>query len=221
MGLEKRAKGHIKPTRSNSSNRWMHEHVTDPYVQQAKKLGYRSRATFKLLEVDEKYKLLKSGMTVVDLGATPGGWSQIVAPKVGPKGMTIAIDLLEMQPLKEVKFLQADFTEEAGLKALEAALEGRAVDLVLSDMAPNISGIPVSDAAKTMYLCELALEFCAGHLKPNGDFLVKSFQGVGFTEYLHAMRSAFAKVISVKPEASRDRSAELYLLGRGFKGQAV
>ena len=215
--MEKRAKGHIKPTRSNSSNRWMHEHVTDPYVQQAKKLGYRSRATFKLLEIDEKYKLVKAGMTVVDLGATPGGWSQIVAPKVGGAGMTVAIDLIDMDPLPRVTFLLGDFTEDAGLAALDTALNGRAVDLVLSDMAPNMSGIPVSDAAKIMYLCELALEFCVTHLKPGGDFLVKSFQGVGFTEYLQAMRKVFTKVHSLKPEASRNRSAEIYLLGKGKK----
>jgi 23S rRNA (uridine2552-2'-O)-methyltransferase len=191
----------------------MHEHVTDPFVQQAKKLGYRSRATFKFLEIDKKHQLAKPGMVVVDLGATPGGWSQIVAPKVGAKGATIAIDLLPMQPLPGVTFLLGDFTEDEGLAALEKALEGRAIDLVLSDMAPNISGIGLSDQAKSMYLCELALEFCRQHLKPGGAFVVKTFQGRGFTEFLAQMRLTFGKVVSEKPEASRNRSTEMYLVG--------
>jgi 23S rRNA (uridine2552-2'-O)-methyltransferase len=217
--MEKRIKGHIKPNRSNSSNRWMHEHVTDPFVQQAKKLGYRSRATFKLLEIDKKHSLVKPGMVVVDLGAAPGGWSQIVAPKVGKAGTTIAIDLLDMPGLAGVTFIQGDFSEQSGLAALEGALQGRAIDLVLSDMAPNITGIGVSDQAKSMYLCELALDFCKARLKPNGNFVVKTFQGSGFTEFLAEMRKTFVKVASEKPEASRGRSTEMYLVG--LKKKAV
>jgi 23S rRNA (uridine2552-2'-O)-methyltransferase len=232
--MERRPRGDTKPTRSNSSNRWMHEHVTDPYVQQAKKLGYRSRAAFKIIELDEKIKLFRRGMTVVDLGAAPGGWSQIAGPKVvasaakgrekaagtaGASGRVIAIDLLEMAGLPGVEFIQADFSTEEGLKVVTAALgEGCKADLVMSDMAPNISGIGISDQAKSMYLCELALEFAAGFLQPNGVFVVKTFQGVGFTEFMQAMKTTFREVKSVKPKASRDRSSEIYLVGRGLRG---
>jgi 23S rRNA (uridine2552-2'-O)-methyltransferase len=228
--MERKPRGHLKPTRSNSSNRWMHEHVTDPYVQQAKKLGYRSRAAFKIIELDEKFKLFKRGLTVIDLGAAPGGWSQIAAPKVGVElaiiprkaagksGRVIAIDLLEMPGLPGVEFIQGDFSTEEGLKLVAAALgAGRKADLVLSDMSPNISGIGISDQAKAMYLCELALDFAAGFLQPNGGFVVKVFQGVGFTEFMQAMKSAFREVKPVKPKASRDRSTEVYLVGRGLK----
>ena len=229
--MERRIKGDVKPTRSNSSNRWMHEHVTDPFVQQAKKLGYRSRASFKIIELDEKYKLLRRGMTVVDLGAAPGGWSQIAAPRVGvvtaktPAGKTgrvIALDLLDMPGLPGVEFLQGDFTSEAGLVAVVQSLSGAdgkpgKVDLVMSDMSPNISGIVISDQAKSMYLCEIALEFAANFLKPDGAFVVKSFQGAGFTEFLAAMRATFREVKSLKPKASRGRSAEMYLVGRGLR----
>jgi len=235
--MERKPRGHIKPTRSVSSNRWMHEHVTDQYVQQAKKLGYRSRAAFKIIEIDEKMGLLKRGMTVVDLGAAPGGWSQIAAPKVGAdlaaetalegakpakkaaKGRVLAIDLLEMPGLPGVEFVQADFSEEVGLAKVTQLLgENHKADLVLSDMSPNISGIGISDQAKSMYLCELALDFAAGFLQPNGAFVVKTFQGVGFTEFFQAMKNTFKEVKSIKPKASRDRSTEIYLIGRGLRG---
>ena len=241
--MERRIKGDVKPTRSNSSNRWMHEHVTDPFVQQAKKLGYRSRASFKIIEIDEKYKLFRRGMTVVDLGAAPGGWSQIAAPKVGAvssaakagaataaanrkgAGRVIAIDLLEMPGLPGVEFLQADFTTEEGLAAVVNSLAGSAgaggasgkVGLVMSDMAPNISGIGVSDQAKSMYLCEIALEFAIRFLESDGAFVVKTFQGAGFPEFLKEMRASFREIKTIKPKASRDRSAEMYLVGKGLR----
>ena len=234
--MERKPRGHIKPTRSVSSNRWMHEHVTDPYVQQAKKMGYRSRAAFKIIEIDEKVGLFKKGMTVVDLGAAPGGWSQIAAPKVGAesapgvapeagktakkgaKGRVIAIDLLEMPGLPGVEFVQADFSEDAGLAKVTAMLgENHKADLVMSDMSPNISGIGISDQAKSMYLCELALDFAAAFLQQNGSFVVKTFQGVGFTEFFQAMKDTFKEVKSIKPKASRDRSTEIYLIGRNLR----
>lgn len=231
--MERKPRGEVKPTRSKSSNRWMHEHVTDPYVQQAKKLGYRSRSAFKIIELDEKFKLFKRGLTVVDLGAAPGGWSQIAAPKVGvaltPKpektsaknGRVIAIDLLEMPGLPGVEFIQGDFSTDEGLKLVSAALGEKAkADLVLSDMAPNISGVGISDQAKSMYLCELALDFAANFLQPNGSFVVKTFQGVGFTEFLQAMKGVFREVKSVKPKASRDRSSEVYLVGHGLSDKS-
>jgi len=201
--------------RSKTSKQWMTEHVTDPYVQLAQKEGYRSRAAYKLLEIDEKDHLLRSGMTVVDLGATPGGWSQIAARKVGDSGKVIALDLLPLHPIHGVEFIQGDFREDAVLQQLEDKLEGRQIGLVISDMAPNISGVGVADQARAMYLCELALDFAVQHLKPEGSFLVKVFQGAGFEEYLKLMRSHFAKVVSRKPKASRDRSSEVYLLGMG------
>lgn len=220
--MERKAKGHVKPTRSTSSNRWMHEHVTDPYVQQARKLGYRSRAAFKILEIDEKLHLFRRGMTVVDLGAAPGGWSQMAAPKVGAGtrggGRVIAIDMLEMQGLPGVEVIRADFGSESGLAAVTQAIGADVkVDLVLSDMAPNISGIGVSDQARTMGLCDLALEFAQSFLKPEGALVVKTFQGAGFTEFLAQMRGVFHDVKSVKPKASRDRSSELFLTGRRLR----
>ena len=220
--MERRIKGDVKPTRSNSSNRWMHEHVTDPFVQQAKKLGYRSRAAFKILEIDDKFKLFRRGMTVVDLGASPGGWSQMAAPRVGAGstagGRVIAVDLLEMQGLAGVEFIQADFSADDGLEQVTSALGPRGtVDLVMSDMAPNISGIGMSDQAKTMYLCELALDFASRFLQPNGVFVVKSFQGAGFDEFMLQMKSSFREIKSIKPKSSRGRSAELFLVGRGLK----
>lgn len=206
--------------RSKSSKQWMHEHVNDVYVQRAKAEGYRSRAAFKLKEIAERDKLLKQGMIVVDLGATPGGWSQIAASKVGANGRVIAFDILPMEPLRNVTFLHGDFREASALKMLEHELGGRAIDLVLSDMSPNITGIAVSDQARAMYLAELALEFAVAHLKPGGGFLVKVFQGSGFQEYLREMRSRFVHVVTRKPEASRGRSNELYLLGRERKAGA-
>ncbi|MBI5918301.1 MAG: 23S rRNA (uridine(2552)-2'-O)-methyltransferase RlmE [Nitrosomonadales bacterium] len=201
--------------RSKTSKQWMTEHVNDPYVQLAQKEGYRSRAAYKLLEIDEKDHLLRPGMTVVDLGATPGGWSQIAARKVGDSGKVIALDLLPLHPIHGVEFIQGDFREDDVLAQLEERLAGRKIGLVISDMAPNISGVGISDQARAMYLCELALEFSAQHLQPNGSFLVKVFQGEGFEAFLKQMRGHFAKVATRKPKASRDRSSELYLLGTG------
>ncbi|MBI1174710.1 MAG: 23S rRNA methyltransferase [Sideroxydans sp.] len=196
--------------RSKTSKQWMREHVNDPFVQRAQKEGYRSRAAYKLLEVDERDHLLKPGKVVVDLGATPGGWSQVAAEK-GCK--VIALDLLPLQPLAGVEFIQGDFREEEVLLQLERRLAGKQIDLVISDMAPNISGIGMSDQARAMHLAELALDFSAQHLKPGGGFLVKVFQGAGFEEYFRSMRVHFARVVTRKPKASRDRSSELYLLG--------
>jgi 23S rRNA (uridine2552-2'-O)-methyltransferase len=220
--MERKAKGDVKPTRSVSSNRWMHEHVTDPFVQQAKKLGYRSRAAFKILEIDEKLHMFRRGMVVVDLGAAPGGWSQMAAPRVGAGarggGRVIAIDMLEMQGMPGVELIRADFSTEEGLAAVTQALGvGVKADLVLSDMAPNISGIVVSDQARSMGLCDLALEFAQAFLKPEGALVVKTFQGAGFTEFLAQMRAVFHDVKSYKPKASRDRSSEQFLVGRRMR----
>ncbi|MCE9640403.1 MAG: RlmE family RNA methyltransferase [Betaproteobacteria bacterium] len=204
--------------RTKTSKQWMMEHIHDVYVQRAKAEGYRSRAAYKLIEVVERDKLLKPGMVVVDLGATPGGWSQVAAAKVGERGRVIALDLLPMDALRNVTFLLGDFREDAVVKALEQELAGRPIDLVLSDMSPNISGIALSDQARAMYLAELALEFAVKHLKPGGGLLVKVFQGSGFQEFLRVMRSRFKQVVTRKPEASRGRSNEMYLLGKDCKG---
>lgn len=204
-----------KTRQHKKSAAWMHEHVNDPYVQRAKAEGWRSRAVFKLIEIDEKDRLLKPGMTVVDLGATPGSWCQYAARRIQPGGKLIALDLLEMTPMAGVEFIQGDFREDETLARLEAALAGRPVDLVLSDMAPNMSGISVSDDARVMHLAELTLDFSRQHLKPGGDMLVKVFQGAGFMELRQAITAEFEKLLVRKPAASRDRSAETYLLGRG------
>lgn len=201
----------MKP--SKTSKQWMKEHVNDPFVQLAQKEGYRSRAAYKLLEIDERDHLLKSGMVVVDLGATPGGWSQVAASKVGDSGKVIALDLLPLQPLARVQFIQGDFREDSVLAQLELLLAGQKIGLVISDMAPNISGIDSADQARAIHLAELALEFAANHLKPGGAFLVKVFQGAGFEAYMKSMREHFGRVLSRKPKASRDRSSEVYLLG--------
>lgn len=203
----------MKP--SKTSKQWMREHINDPYVQLAQKDGYRSRAAYKLIEIDDKDRLLKPGMVVVDLGATPGGWSQIASQKVGRGGKVIALDLLPLDPIAGVDFIQGDFRDDAVLKQLEELLQGRPVGLVISDMAPNISGIVSADQARAMHLAELAMEFAIEHLTPEGSFLVKVFQGAGFEEYLKQMRGSFKKVASRKPKASRDRSSEVYLLATG------
>ncbi len=192
----------------------MHEHVNDPYVQQAKKDGWRSRAAFKLIEIDDRDKLLKRGEVVVDLGATPGGWSQVAAQRVGDAGLVFALDLLEMAPIRGVHFIQGDFREESVLAELEKNLGEREVGLVMSDMAPNMSGMAVMDQARVMHLAELGLEFSRAHLKPDGAFLVKVFQGRDYEAFVKAMRDTFQTVAVRKPDASRDRSAEVYLLGR-------
>ena len=192
----------------------MHEHVNDPFVQRANKEGWRSRAVFKLIEIDEKDRLLKPGMTVVDLGAAPGSWCQYAAKRIQPGGRLIALDLLEMTSMGGVEFIQGDFRDEAVLHRLEEALAGRLVDLVLSDMAPNLSGIADSDQARMMHLAELTIDFARSHLKPGGDLLVKVFQGSGFMELRKAMTEMFESLNVRKPDASRDRSAEVYLLAR-------
>jgi 23S rRNA (uridine2552-2'-O)-methyltransferase len=203
------------------SKAWMHEHVNDPYVQQAQKEGWRSRAVFKLKEIDEKDKLLRPGMVVVDLGATPGSWCQYAVRRIQPGGRLIALDLLDFEPMPGVDFIQGDFREEAVLKQLETALAGRQVDLVLSDMAPNMTGIAATDSAQVMYLAELTLDFARQHLKPNGDLLVKVFQGAGFMELRQAMQAVFGSLATRKPAASRDRSAELYLLARNKRANDI
>lgn len=190
------------------------EHVTDPYVQLAKHEGYRSRASYKLLEIIERDHLLKSVTRVVDLGATPGGWSQVVAQKLAGQGKVIALDLLEMLPLAGVTFIQGDFREDTVLAELVKALDGRPVDLVISDMAPNLSGVGLVDQARAMHLAELALEFALQHLKPGGSFLVKVFQGDGFDEYIRTMRGHFKQVATRKPKASRGRTNETFLLAK-------
>lgn len=192
----------------------MHEHVTDPYVKKAQQDGYRSRAAYKLLEIDKRDHLLRPGMTVVDLGAAPGSWCQVAEEKMKRQGRVLAIDLLPMAPIPGVDSLEGDFTEPAALAWLEEKLQNGRVDLVLSDMAPNISGVMLSDQARQYELCELALEFSVNWLKPDGVFLVKVFQGVGFEDFRAQMRQAFEQVQIRKPDASRDRSAEVYLLGR-------
>ena len=200
--------------RSKSSRRWLAEHFDDPYVKQAQQQGLRSRAAFKLLELQEKYQLIRPGMTVIDLGAAPGGWCQVARPLVGSEGRVIALDILAMDPLDGVEFIHGDFTEDEPLRRLESVLGGTSADLVLSDMAPNISGMATVDQAKAMYLAELALEFARSQLKPGGDLVVKLFQGSDFDSYVREVRSLFARVQVIKPRASRPRSKEVYLLAR-------
>ncbi|HXH03294.1 MAG TPA: 23S rRNA (uridine(2552)-2'-O)-methyltransferase RlmE [Candidatus Competibacteraceae bacterium] len=203
--------------RSKSSARWLKEHFEDEYVKRAQREGYRSRAVYKLKEIQEKDRLLRPGMTVVDLGAAPGGWAQYVAEVVGDKGWVVALDILPLEPLPGVEFIQGDFREQAVLDQLLAVLEGRPVDLVISDMAPNTSGIRAVDQPKGMYLVELALDFARQTLRPGGDFLAKVFQGEGFDALLRELRTSFATVAIRKPRASRARSPELYLLARNHR----
>ncbi|MBZ9558285.1 MULTISPECIES: 23S rRNA (uridine(2552)-2'-O)-methyltransferase RlmE [Modicisalibacter] len=205
-------------TGSKSSAGWLKEHFDDPYVQRSWQDGYRSRASYKLLELDDKDRLFKPGLTVIDLGAAPGGWSQVAAERVGPGGLVIASDILEMDSLAGVSFVQGDFTEDAVLEAILAQLDGRPVDLIISDMAPNMSGMAAIDQPKAMYLVELALDLATQTLTPGGRLLTKVFQGEGFDDYLKALRDRFARVVTRKPGASRDRSREVYLLADGFKG---
>nr|WP_297461088.1 23S rRNA (uridine(2552)-2'-O)-methyltransferase RlmE [uncultured Halomonas sp.] len=203
---------------SKSSAGWLKEHFDDRYVKRSWQEGYRSRASYKLLEIDAKDRLFKPGMTVIDLGAAPGGWSQIAAEKVGPEGVVIASDILEMDALAGVDFIHGDFTEDDVLAAIMQVLDGRPVDLIVSDMAPNMSGMAAIDQPQAMYLVELALELARETLSPGGRFLAKVFQGEGFDDYLKELRGSFAKVVTRKPEASRARSREVYLLAEGFKG---
>ena len=199
--------------RAKTSKAWMKEHVNDFFVKQAKKEGYRSRAAYKLIEIADRDHLLRPGMTVVDLGAAPGGWSQVAAAKLGGKGRVIALDLLEMAPLPGVTFIQGDFREPLVLTELKKNLGKYPLDLVISDMSPNISGIGVSDQARSMHLAELALEFSMERLNSGGNFLVKVFQGSGFEQFFRIMRATFGRVVTRKPEASRGRSSETSLLG--------
>ena len=212
---------------------WLHDHVNDPYVKLAQKEGYRARAAYKLSEIDEQDHLIKAGMTVVDLGSAPGSWSQYIRNRLvqlrkhptpetagKPDGCIIAIDLLPMEPVADVTFIQGDFREEEGLRALEAALPPEAngkVDLVLSDMAPNLSGVGVADAARMANLAELALEFAKEHLKPDGALLIKCFHGSGYSQIVEAFKGVFKNVAPRKPKASRDKSSETFLLGRYLK----
>lgn len=204
--------------RSKSSGSWLKEHFSDPYVKKAQEEGWRSRAAYKLAEIDRKDGLIKAGMRIVDLGAAPGGWSQYAAHQLQGRGQVVALDILPMDALLDVTVLQADFREAAALEQLREVLRGEPVDLVLSDMAPNMSGQDSTDQARAMYLAELALDFVDEVLRPSGAFLTKIFQGVGFDEYLRGVRARFDRVASRKPDASRARSREIYLLGQGFRG---
>ncbi|AWL12205.1 23S rRNA (uridine(2552)-2'-O)-methyltransferase [Saliniradius amylolyticus] len=204
--------------RSKTSKKWLDEHVNDPYVKKAQVDGYRSRASYKLIEINDKDKLYGPGSVVVDLGSAPGGWSQIVAPVVGDKGKVVASDILPMDGIMGVTFIQGDFTEEAVYDEIVNALEGRQVDTVISDMAPNLSGVKNTDQYAAMYLVELALDMARNVLKPGGSFCAKVFQGVGYEEYVKDVRQSFNKVLVRKPDASRPRSREVYLVGKGFKG---
>ena len=203
--------------RTKSSQQWLQEHVNDPYVKQAQRDGYRSRASYKLLQLNEKDKLIRSGMLVVDLGAAPGGWSQVAGRLVGEKGRVVATDILPMDPLANVEFVQGDFTDEAVLREILERLGGSQPDLIICDIAPNISGVDSADQASSMYLVELALDFARQALKPRGDFVAKVFQGAGSDAYLKDVRSSFDKVLVRKPAASRPRSREVYLVARGLK----
>ena len=200
---------------------WVQEHVNDHWVKEATRLGYRSRAAFKLLELAEKDNLLQPGMRVVDLGSAPGSWTQVLHQRLGPGARIVAIDLLPMAPLRGVVFIQSDFREAEGLAALETALEGRKVDLVLSDLAPNLSGVAAADQARSVHLGELALEFSGDWLKPGGDLVVKAFQGGGFADLQRLLQTRFEKVYVRKPKASRDRSREVYLVAKRLIADAA
>ena len=204
--------------RSKSSSAWLKRHVNDPYVHRARAHGYRSRAAYKLIEIADREGFARPGDAVVDLGAAPGGWAQALAERVGRSGRVFAVDLLEIAPIPGVTVVRGDFREETVLQRLEDALDGQKLDLVVSDMAPNVSGVRATDQARSVHLCELALAFAKDHLKPRGAFLVKVFQGSGYPEFLAAMRAVFIAVASRKPGASRGDSREMYLLGKTLKG---
>ena len=208
-------------SRSKSSNQWLNEHFSDQYVKQSKSDGYRSRASYKLLEIQEKDRLFKPGLCVLDLGAAPGGWTQVASQLIGNKGVVFASDILPMDSLAGVEFIQGDFTEQSVYDQLMSALGDyghSGVDLVISDMAPNMSGMADIDQPAAMHLVELALDMADSVLKPGGNFVAKVFQGEGFDEYLRALRAKFSKVVTRKPGASRARSRECYLVGKGFRG---
>ncbi|WP_309676378.1 23S rRNA (uridine(2552)-2'-O)-methyltransferase RlmE [Pseudomonas sp.] len=206
--------------RSKTSLGWLKRHVNDPYVKQAQKDGYRSRASYKLLEVQEKYKLIRPGMSVVDLGAAPGGWSQVTSRLIGGQGRLIASDILEMDSIPDVTFIQGDFTQDEVLAQILEAVGNSQVDLVISDMAPNMSGTPEVDMPKAMFLCELALDLSARILKPGGNFVIKVFQGEGFDAYVKDARQKFDKVQMIKPDSSRGSSREQYMLAWGYRGRS-
>ena len=205
---------------------WLHDHINDLYVKLAQKEGYRARAAYKLKEIDESDKLIKPGQIIVDLGCTPGSWSQYVRRKLAGKegggihGMIIGLDILPMEPVADVHFIQGDFREQDVLEQLEAALGGQKVDLVLSDMAPNLSGIALADAARMEDIIDLAIEFTRAHMKPSGSLLVKCFNGSGYTQIIEKFRQEFKVVSPKKPKASRDKSSEIFLLGKGLKNSA-
>lgn len=203
--------------RSKSSGRWLQEHFDDHYVKQAQKDGYRSRACYKLLEIQEKDRLIKKGMNLVDLGAAPGSWSQVAAKLVGDQGRVFASDILAMDALAGVSFIQGDFRDEAVLNALLSTAGGQNIDLVISDMAPNISGTKSVDQSRAMYLAELALDFAVQVLRPGGHLLIKVFQGEGIDEYRRLVSNRFQSVKTRKPKASRPRSREIYLLAQGYR----
>ena len=204
-----------RPKKNKFVKAWLNDHLNDPWVREATRRGYRSRAAFKLLELAERDALFRPGMSVVDLGAAPGSWTQVLREKLGPRARIVALDLLDMVPLPGVIRLQGDFRDEAVMAALEAALEGRKVDLVVSDLAPNLSGIESADQARAVHLGELALEFAARWLEPGGDLVVKAFQGTGFAEFQRELQQYFAKVYVRKPKASRDRSREVFFVAKG------
>ncbi|HIF54694.1 MAG: 23S rRNA (uridine(2552)-2'-O)-methyltransferase RlmE [Methylococcales bacterium] len=203
--------------RSKSSNQWMQEHFDDEYVKKAQAMGYRSRSTFKLIEIQEKDRIIKPGMNIIDLGAAPGGWSEYASKIVGKKNKVIALDLLDIDPIEGVDFIQGDFREDDVLDALYKLLDGAAIDLVMSDMAPNISGNKAMDQPRSIYLAELALDTAQTVLQKGGTFLIKMFQGVGFDEYKRDVEKSFSSVIIRKPKSSRARSNEVYILAKGFK----
>lgn len=207
-------------SKANSSKNWIKGHVKDPFVIKAQKDGYRSRAAYKLIEIDKKYHIIKPGIKAVDLGAAPGGWSQVLSNKIGATGRVVAADLLEMPPIKNIDFIQGNFEEEKVLRDIQDKLKNLPVDLVISDMAPNISGIKMVDQQRAIYLNELALEFVKNNLKQNGFFLVKSFVGADFEKFLKELKLHFKKVFKIKPDSSRRRSSEIFLLGYEFQSKA-
>ena len=206
------------PKKRSSSKAWLKEHRDDPYVQRAQREGYRSRACYKLLELQEKDRLIRPGMCVLDLGSAPGGWSQVAVEQVGHRGRVIASDILPMDNLAGVEFIQGDFTEDSVFEAILAAINDDPVDLVISDIAPNLSGMNAVDQPRSMYLVELALDMARQVLAPGGSFVAKVFQGEGFDELIREARAAFGKVLTRKPQASRPRSREVYLVAKDFRG---
>lgn len=205
--------------RNKTSRAWIHEHLNDPYVLRAQADGYRARAAYKLIEIDERDHLLRPGAIVVDLGAAPGSWSQVAVKRCGVTGKVLALDILPVEPIAGADIMQGDFTEDEVLAELARRLDGARVDAVLSDMAPNLSGVANVDQARSIHLCELALDFAAQHMKPTGQFVVKVFQGEGFMEFRKSMETVFSTVQVRKPKASRDRSAEVYLLAKGLRSR--